>query len=34
MPGCTHGNIAEGERIFGAAFDWLDQRGSAPNSSG
>jgi len=26
MPGCTHGNIAEGERIFGEAFDWLDQR--------
>ncbi|HEY8089407.1 MAG TPA: hypothetical protein VIF09_16215 [Polyangiaceae bacterium] len=23
MPGCTHGNIADGERVFGTAFDWL-----------
>jgi pimeloyl-ACP methyl ester carboxylesterase len=23
MPGCTHGNIADGERVFGEAFDWL-----------
>jgi len=24
MPGCTHGNIAEGERVFDEAFAWLD----------
>jgi pimeloyl-ACP methyl ester carboxylesterase len=24
MPKCTHGNITEGERIFGEAFAWLD----------
>jgi pimeloyl-ACP methyl ester carboxylesterase len=23
MPGCTHGNIADGERVFETAFDWL-----------
>jgi pimeloyl-ACP methyl ester carboxylesterase len=23
MPGCTHGNIADGERVFGEAFEWL-----------
>jgi|SRR5579859_7795556 len=23
MPGCTHGNLADGERIFTEAFDWL-----------
>jgi hypothetical protein len=23
MPGCTHGNVADGERVFGEAFDWL-----------
>ena len=23
MPGCTHGNITEGERVFDTAFDWL-----------
>jgi pimeloyl-ACP methyl ester carboxylesterase len=26
MPGCTHGNMADGERIFGEAFDWLEER--------
>lgn len=26
MPGCTHGGVTEGERIFGEAFDWLDAR--------
>jgi pimeloyl-ACP methyl ester carboxylesterase len=25
MPGCTHGNIADGEEIFTSAFDWLAQ---------
>jgi pimeloyl-ACP methyl ester carboxylesterase len=24
MPGCTHGNIADGDRIFHEAFTWLD----------
>jgi hypothetical protein len=24
MPGCTHGNIADGERIFNTAFEWLE----------
>jgi pimeloyl-ACP methyl ester carboxylesterase len=24
MPGCAHGGITEGERVFGEAFDWLD----------
>lgn len=24
MPGCTHGNIADGDATFGAVFDWLD----------
>jgi pimeloyl-ACP methyl ester carboxylesterase len=31
MPGCTHGNITEGERVFSEAFDWLaanSRRGS------
>lgn len=28
MPGCTHGNVAEGDRIFNEAFSWLD--GFAP----
>jgi pimeloyl-ACP methyl ester carboxylesterase len=25
MPKCTHGNITDGERIFGDAFRWLDR---------
>ena len=25
MPGCTHGNIADGERVFETAFDWLTE---------
>lgn len=25
MPKCTHGQLADGERVFGEAFDWLDQ---------
>lgn len=24
MPGCTHGNITDGDRIFQEAFSWLD----------
>jgi len=23
MPGCTHGQVADAERIFGESFDWL-----------
>jgi pimeloyl-ACP methyl ester carboxylesterase len=26
MPKCTHGQLADGERVFGEAFDWLDAR--------
>jgi pimeloyl-ACP methyl ester carboxylesterase len=26
MPGCTHGNVADAERLFGEAFEWLDAR--------
>ncbi len=25
MPGCTHGNVADAERVFGAALDWLTE---------
>jgi pimeloyl-ACP methyl ester carboxylesterase len=25
MPECTHGNISDGERVFGTAFDWLNE---------
>lgn len=24
MPDCTHGNVTEGDRVFGEAFAWLD----------
>lgn len=24
MPGCTHGNVADAEVVFGTAFEWLD----------
>ncbi len=24
MPGCTHGNVADGDRIFNKAFSWLE----------
>lgn len=30
MPGCTHGNLADGDRVLGAAFDWLESRAPAP----
>ncbi|NUP10973.1 MAG: alpha/beta hydrolase [Polyangiaceae bacterium] len=33
MPGCTHGNIAEGDRVFGEVFAWLDER-ALPSKSG
>ncbi|MDI1445296.1 alpha/beta hydrolase [Polyangium sp. 6x1] len=26
MPGCTHGNIAEGNEIFSDVFDWLEAK--------
>lgn len=25
MPGCTHGNLVDGDRIFSEAFSWLDE---------
>ncbi|MBS2016314.1 MAG: alpha/beta hydrolase [Deltaproteobacteria bacterium] len=25
MPGCRHGNLADGERVMGSAFAWLDE---------
>lgn len=31
MPGCTHGNVTEGERIFDAAFGWLRANERAPD---
>ena len=31
MPGCTHGNIADGDRVFGEVFGWLDGALPAPN---
>jgi pimeloyl-ACP methyl ester carboxylesterase len=30
MPGCTHGNIADGERLFGEALGWLAKRPLPP----
>jgi pimeloyl-ACP methyl ester carboxylesterase len=30
MPGCAHGHIADGERVFDTAFDWLLARESLP----
>jgi hypothetical protein len=32
MPRCTHGNIADGERVFGEAFDWLDSSARPPKT--
>lgn len=29
MPGCTHGNVANGEETFGEAFAWLDDHSRA-----
>lgn len=26
MPKCTHGQLADGERVFSEAFDWLDRQ--------
>jgi len=31
MPGCTHGNVAEAERIFDATFDWLRSNERTPD---
>jgi pimeloyl-ACP methyl ester carboxylesterase len=31
MPGCTHGNVADGERLFDATFDWLKANERAPD---
>jgi pimeloyl-ACP methyl ester carboxylesterase len=35
MPGCTHGNVTEGERIFDATFDWLrdNERATDPRAA-
>jgi pimeloyl-ACP methyl ester carboxylesterase len=33
MPGCTHGNIADGERVFGEVFAWLDQNARPPDGN-
>jgi pimeloyl-ACP methyl ester carboxylesterase len=33
MPGCTHGNVTEGERVFSTAFDWLNENAKAPRPS-
>ena len=36
MPGCTHGNVADGEHLFGEAFDWLEENSltSGPAAAG
>jgi pimeloyl-ACP methyl ester carboxylesterase len=34
MPGCTHGNLAEGDRVFGEAFSWLDANQRAAVKAG
>ncbi len=26
MPGCTHGNLADGDAVFGKVFEWVDAR--------
>jgi pimeloyl-ACP methyl ester carboxylesterase len=31
MVGCSHGNVTEGERVFGATFDWLRTNQRAPD---
>lgn len=33
MPGCTHGHITDGERIFDEAFSWLNQHTRPPRES-
>lgn len=33
MPGCRHGGVAEAERVFGEAFDWLDANARAPREA-
>jgi pimeloyl-ACP methyl ester carboxylesterase len=30
MPACTHGTLADGDRVFGQVFDWLDAASPAP----
>jgi pimeloyl-ACP methyl ester carboxylesterase len=32
MPGCTHGNIADGEHVFETAFEWLTENASPRGS--
>ena len=33
MPGCTHGGIGEGERVFGEAFSFLNENAKSPRPS-
>ena len=30
MPGCTHGNLADGDAVFGKVFTWIDSAPSGP----
>lgn len=32
MPGCTHGNLADGEATFERAFAWLDEHDARPST--
>jgi pimeloyl-ACP methyl ester carboxylesterase len=32
MPGCTHGNLTDGDRIFGEVFGWLSSHERAPKA--
>lgn len=34
MPGCTHGNLADGDRVFDSAFDWLAEHQKAAPAGG
>jgi pimeloyl-ACP methyl ester carboxylesterase len=34
MPGCTHGNVTDGERLFGVAFDFLEGGQREPKNGG
>jgi pimeloyl-ACP methyl ester carboxylesterase len=33
MPGCTHGNLADGDRVFADLFGWLAQAGRKPDEA-
>ncbi len=34
MPGCAHGTLAEGERVFGELFTWFTEHQRAPQNRG